>query len=493
VASDVVAAGDRVRQTLQDDGFAYATVDPPHAVENPAEHTLDVSFKVTPGERHELGEIRLQGLNATRESFVRRRLRVHAGDLYRASAIEAARKDLLAAGVFTQVSVTADAKPDAQGHVPLTFQLRERKPHAAGVTAAYSSDLGASVGVNWLKREISGVADPFSVSASIINLGGGTASNGIGYDLHSSYQIPDWKRRDQTLQFDAGALRQSLDAYDQTALKTGVSVRRRLSRLWTVSAGITAEHEQIVQESPPDPVVSVDVGCTRNIARPRPGTSEPRCTYHYTLLGVPIAAIYNTTGLDSPLEDATKGVRASLTVTPTFALGHQRSQFVVTELSTSTYFDLAQWGLTSDRGRSVLAVRALAGLSGGADEFSLPPDQRFYAGGSGTIRGYRYQSVGPAFPDGNPVGGTAINAASVEFRQRIGEALGFAVFVDAGNVSDTLNPFHGSVRIGAGAGFRYYTPLGPLRVDLAVPLERRSGPGFKDDAFEVYIGLGQAF
>src|SRR5262249_39373769 len=107
VASDVVAAGDRVRQTLQDDGFAYAKVDPPHAVENPAEHTLDVSFRVTPGERHELGEIRLQGLSATRDSFVRRRLTVHPGDLYRASAIEAARKDLLAAGVFTQVSVAA--------------------------------------------------------------------------------------------------------------------------------------------------------------------------------------------------------------------------------------------------------------------------------------------------------------------------------------------------------------------------------------------------
>ena len=52
----------------------------------------------------------------------------------------------------------------------------------------------------------------------------------------------------------------------------------------------------------------------------------------------------------------------------------------------------------------MLAVRALAGLAAGATQFSLPPDQRFYAGGSGTIRGYRYQSVGPTFPDGNPIG-----------------------------------------------------------------------------------------
>jgi translocation and assembly module TamA len=143
----------------------------------------------------------------------------------------------------------------------------------------------------------------------------------------------------------------------------------------------------------------------------------------------------------------------------------------------------------------VLAVRALAGLAAGATQFSLPPDQRFYAGGSGTIRGYRYQSVGPTFPDGNPIGGTAINAGTIEFRQRIGLNLGAAVFVDAGNVSRNLNPLNGNLRVGAGAGVRYYTALGPLRVDLAFPLQRRTGSGGQraDDAFEVYIGLGQAF
>src|SRR5581483_2459272 len=428
--------------------------------------------------------------------FVRRRLLVHTGDQYRPSAIEAARRDLLAVGVFTQVNVTADPQPDSQGRVPLTFQFRERKPHAAGVNAAYSSDLGTSFGVNWLKREISGNADPLTLSASVINLGGGTATNGIGYDLNGKYEIPDWKLRNQSLQVELGALRQSLDAYDQTALRTGVSVIRKLSSIWSVSAGFTAEREKIVQESPPDPAVSADVGCTTNVATPKPGTSEPRCTYHYTLLGLPLTAIYNTTGLDSPLADAHKGFRVSLGVTPTFSFGHPSAHFVVTQLSGATYFDLEHWGLSHDPGRSVLALRALAGLAAGATQFSLPPDQRFYAGGSGTIRGYRYQSVSPAFLDGNPIGGTAINAGTVEFRQRIGPALGFAVFVDAGNVSRNLNPLNGNLKVGTGAGVRYYTPLGPLRVDVAVPLQRRKGPpdvARPDDAFEVYIGLGQAF
>lgn len=137
----------------------------------------------------------------------------------------------------------------------------------------------------------------------------------------------------------------------------------------------------------------------------------------------------------------------------------------------------------------------------------LPPDQRFYAGGSGTVRGYRYQSVGPEFPDGNPVGGLAMTALNAEFRQRFATSLGAVVFADAGQVSETQNPFsalfHGHRcsetidlqsttscwAVGVGVGARYYTPIGPVRLDFAVPTLRRP----HDDRFEVYIGLGQAF
>ena len=81
-------------------------------------------------------------------------------------------------------------------------------------------------------------------------------------------------------------------------------------------------------------------------------------------------------------------------------------------------------------------------------------------------------------------------------RQRIGQNLGFAVFVDAGQVSKDVNPFDSTLDFGAGAGARYYTPIGPLRLDVAVPVKRRRNPmntGFIDDPFELYIGLGQAF
>jgi translocation and assembly module TamA len=124
----------------------------------------------------------------------------------------------------------------------------------------------------------------------------------------------------------------------------------------------------------------------------------------------------------------------------------------------------------------------------GASQFALPPDQRFYGGGSATVRGYRYQSIGPQFPDGQPIGGTSIDAATIEFRQRFPANLGGVAFVDAGQVG-TSAPFQGTVHVGAGLGVRYYTAIGPIRLDVAVPLNKRPG----NDAFELYIGLGQAF
>jgi translocation and assembly module TamA len=476
LAFNVLAGGARLLNALQERGYAFAQVDPPVAYEAADTPVLDLRFHVVAGAKVNLGEIHIEGLQRMREPLLRARLALHTGDPYRPSAIEKVRRDLLGLGVFAQVSVQTGSATDDSGGVPITFKFRERPRHAIGLSAAYSSDLGASGGVTWTDRNVFGNAEQLSLAASLINLGG-SDTTGVGYDTSVKLLLPDFGRRDQSLQFAVGAIKHSLWAYDQTAFTASVTLARKVSSNWSVSlAGAATEEtvDQLINNVIVPEVVGINT------------------TYRYTLLALPLNVAFNSTHLASPLEDPRRGIRASVNLTPTLSIGKPDSTFLISQIQVAGYFDLDNW-LPTGPGRSVLAARALAGLAEGAGELSLPPDQRFYAGGSGTIRGYVYQSVGPKFidPESTPIGGTAFSAGSVELRQRIGTHWGAAAFVDAGQVSASLKAVAGEFAVGTGIGLRYYTPIGPIRLDVAVPTKRLPAP--YHDAFEVYIGLGQAF
>jgi translocation and assembly module TamA len=476
VAASVLAGGARLLSALQEQGYAFAQVDPPVAYEAADAPVLDLSFHVAAGIKVRIGDIHIEGLKRVHESLVRRRLLLHRGELYKPSAIEAARRDLLGMNVFGQVSVEVGSKADDTGDVPITFKLRERLRHAITVNAAFSSDLGASGGVTWTDRNVFGNAEQLSFAASVINLGG-SDTTGTGYDTSVKYLIPDFLHRDQSLQFAVQAIKQQLQAYDQKAQTATVTLSRKLSSVWSVSAGLSTTEETILQ------VINAEQKVPGGPFIPDP------VTFNYTLIAVPFKVIYDSTDLPTPLEDPRHGFRGSLSLTPTLAIGHPNATFLISTLTLSTYFDLNNLFPIAP-GRSVLAARALAGVAEGAGELSLPPDQRFYAGGTSTIRGYGYQLVGPMFPHtDNPTGGTAIATGGLEFRQRLYTSWGVVAFVDAGQVSASLKPLPDDIRVGAGAGVRYYTPIGPIRFDIAVPVGRRPG----EDSFEIYIGLGQAF
>ena len=264
--------------------------------------------------------------------------------------------------------------------------------------------------------------------------------------------------RNQNLRLSLEAIKESLDAYTRTAAVAGATITRAFTPALSGSVGVLATQERVLQE-----------GINRD----------------YTLVQLPVTAKWDTTGPNALL-DATHGFRLSATVTPTASLINRQSEFAILLVTGSTYINLGA------PGRSVLALRATGGTVQGASTFDIPPEQRLYAGGTATVRGYRYQSVGPRFADNRPVGGTTLAAGTVEFRQRILSSYGAVVFADAGQVTGTSNvPGVRSrgLAVGAGIGARYYTSFGPVRLDVAVPLNRRSG----DDSFELYVGLGQAF
>src|SRR5690606_33135550 len=119
----------------------------------------------------------------------------------------------------------------------------------------------------------------------------------------------------------------------------------------------------------------------------------------------------------------------------------------------------------------------------------VPATRRFYLGGGGTVRGYAYQEITPRNADGDPLGGRSYMHASFETRVKINETLGIVPFIDVGSVSSQTYPDFSDIRAGAGLGIRYATPFGPLRLDVAMPINR-----YQDGSrFGIYAGIGQSF
>jgi translocation and assembly module TamA len=125
----------------------------------------------------------------------------------------------------------------------------------------------------------------------------------------------------------------------------------------------------------------------------------------------------------------------------------------------------------------------------GASVDNVPGADRFFSGGGGAVRGYAFQAIGPFDANDVPLGGRSLAEASIEGRARVTDTIGVVAFLDAGSVSDTEYPTFDNLRVGAGLGVRYMTPAGPIRFDIATPLN----PSDRDEAIQVYISIGQAF
>jgi translocation and assembly module TamA len=275
-----------------------------------------------------------------------------------------------------------------------------------------------------------------------------------GFVLMADYRRPDFLRLDQVLTTQAGALREINDAYRRRSALVALGLERTISKGFVARLGVGVEYE-IVE------------------------TAERRDTY--LPLSVPMGLTLDRS--DNTL-DPTRGYRLALDIIPYFELRTAGKPFVKLRATGSTYLDL------SGKGSTVVALRASVGAMPGATKDAVPPDKRFYAGGGGSVRGFEYQSAGPRDADHRPLGGQSIIEGSVELRQRITGKFGAVVFVDAGTTYSGPFPGKGDPpRVGAGVGVRYYSDFGPIRADVAMPLNRRPG----DSWFGLYVSIGQAF
>jgi translocation and assembly module TamA len=203
----------------------------------------------------------------------------------------------------------------------------------------------------------------------------------------------------------------------------------------------------------------------------------------FDLLKVPLQLRWSNA--DSILEP-TKGATIQLRVIPSFQIFKPQFAYCINTLTGSFY-----QSLTKDK-RHVFAAKLTLGSIVGANQHEIPPPERFYAGSESTLRGYRYLTVSPLSHHHHhkPLGGRSMIIGTLELRNRIGENLGLVFFYDVGNVFKYAYPnFREGIRQSTGLGLRYYTPIGPVRLDIAFPLNKRH----IDNSFEAYFSIGQSF
>ncbi|WP_424812953.1 autotransporter assembly complex protein TamA [Roseococcus sp. YIM B11640] len=450
-AVEVIAAQEAAWTAMREDGRPLARIERAVTVDHGAQ-AMDITFTETPGPRADFAMPAVEGTERVNPEVVRRVAALRLAERsFTPGRLAAARGDVSALGPFSSVRIDQGTELDADGRLPVMIRVRERPFRAFSISAAYETNYGLALRGSWEHRNLFGGAENLRLELEASRLG--NELDRMNARAGVTYRQPLPFGFNGSLVTSLAFVRERLDSYDRDAGIFSMLYERRLTDRWTVSAGPVGEAGQAAPSGEP---------------------LKP-----YQIAGVTGRFTYDST--DSRL-DPRRGIRAQGSVTPSYAFS-ESSFYVPVKLGASTYFDL------SGNGRSILALRGALGSLLNATAPDVPPSQRFYAGGGGSIRGYDYQSVGPRDARGRPAGGASLIETSVEFRQRFGSSYGAVAFVDAGGVGTSASAPTDELRVGAGVGARYYTAIGPIRADVAIPLVRQQGSG----SFGFYIGIGHAF
>ncbi len=455
-AIDVIAAEGRLVAALSRRGHADARATPRRVVVDHASLTVEPEYRIDAGPLVTLNGVRLETRGRTNADWVDYLRPWEEGDVYDPEQVAELERRLLETGVYDGVGVAlAPAEQvTAGGDRPVIVTLTDRPRRILEVGATISTGEGAGVDAIWTHHNRFGRADTLRYQARIADI-----DSRIGADL----SLPHWRRPGRTLTLSGALVNEDTDAYVRTALTASADLRQRIGRTSYFTYGIGLDAGQY-KENRFDPATQLPISFDRDLV---------------ILTGRGSAY---TDASNDPL-DPTRGWRLFVSAQPTAVAGEDTVLFVRAEAQVSAYLPI------QDDARTVLAGRVRLGSILGGDELTVPSDRLFYSGGGGSVRGYSYQGVGPRLPDNTPRGGISLFETSIEARHKLRGALGVAVFVDAGAVGFQEYPDFNDVRFGAGIGVRYDLPFGPIRADIAFPLDRRDG----DASFQIYVSIGQAF
>ncbi|WP_374396732.1 autotransporter assembly complex family protein [Sphingopyxis sp.] len=414
-------------------------------------YTLPVDI----GPRGRFGGIETTGKLAFDGEHVGVLARFKRGDLYDSRMADDLRQALVATGLFAAVSVepqpTGESAGDDTEYVTVLVTQEKGPPRTIAATAGYGTGEGIRIEGSWTHRNL------FPPEGALIARGViGTKEQGVGVTLRRS----NAGKRDRTLELITEATRSRYNAFNAITGRVAARMSYDSTPIWQKKLTYALGAELIATRED-------DYDFTRGV----------RENDFYTIFGVS-----GQVGIDrsNSLLDPTKGFRLTALVQPEGSLAGRFSPYARTQIDGSAYYPVTD--------SIVLAGRVRVASIIGAARERLAPSRRFYAGGGGSVRGYGYLQLGPKDPNDDPIGGRSLNEAAVEARYRFGN-WGVVGFLDAGQVYRGSTPDFSNLRFGAGIGGRFYTNFGPMRLDLATPINRRPG----EARITVYVSIGQAF
>jgi len=452
-ATDVIAAEGRIIAALQAHGYADVVAEPRNVVVDHADHTMKPQFRIRAGALVRLGRVEVRGKGRIRPGLIARLAPWRRGDVYKPQSITGLEKLLVDTGAFDQVSVTLAPESEAEaGERPVIVMLTPRPKGTVELGASYSTTEGAGIDSRWLVYNRLGLGDTVTTLAQLAQ---------IDSRLQTELALPDWRKLNETLKLTAALYRDNTPAYDLRGAGLAADLTHKLGQISFITYGVSLDETNTIQNEAADFI----------------GGARDR---HLTTIGTLFA--FTADNSNDPL-DPTRGFRFGARLEPTLSVGEGSITYLKGSAQASVYFPL------QPNADTVVALRLKMGVIAGGNIPGVPPQDRFYSGGGGSVRGYGYQEVGPRYPDNTPEGGLSVVESSVELRQKINDSWGVAAFVDTGYVGSQTSPDFTHPDVGAGVGVRYNLGFGPIRFDIATPLVRRDG----DAAIQVYLSIGQSF
>lgn len=401
----------------------------------PNKLAADIHIDYASGERYRFGPVEFDQTVVDPE-LAGRFVEFAEGEPYDAGKINDLYTALLASGYFQGVEVRTTPRPGPQPDVLVTVALTAGKPRTWTTGVGYATDTGAKVRLDYRNQRRNEKGHQFEFNSQVSEvLGGATVS----------YRLPDGKRRDEWFSINMGYKYENPEDSRSDEFRLGLQQLRRRRAEWRETRFIDYIHENYR--------VGDERG-TSNLIVPGISWAEQPLL----LTGRP-----------------RRGRRLSLKLSGTDEWLGSDTAFMQVETGGKLILPLGS--------NARLLTRLEAGWTI-KDNFSdLPFSLRYFTGGDGSVRGYDYKSLGPTDAENQVIGGANKLVGSVELDAKVFGNWSAAVFLDAGNAFNSFSAM--SLKTSVGAGIRWYSPLGPVRFDVGVPLDSDA-----PDSWRIHISLG---